>query len=403
MANAFSKPVEVVETAIQMLQNELVHTQLVWLNGIGDFANKFNDTITVRVPAPSRGHTRVLRGAGAQRNLTVSDLTEDSFPVTLTDVAYHLAMLTDEEMTFDLQNFASQVLSRQVRGVADILEEGCVDMIVNAPYAASGAVHNVASDDFFKGVNAARRALDEDLVPQDRILVVGTAVAEALLNDDRFIRVDSAGPSAVSAIQEARLARIYGYDIFVSPMIPHGAAYLYHRTAFIMATRTPALPLGSVQAGAIASSPGQQITLRWLVDYDPTITSNRSLVDTYVGYKVVEDPNGVGFIRARKIQLIPGGSGTTAVNVGVDLAPVAGSNSTITAAAGPDHTVQLRVMDEFGDDRTADSTFASSDSSKATVSSTGLVTGVAAGTTTVTSTLTTSAGNRTANEVITVS
>lgn len=393
MANAFSKPVVVVDTAIQMLQQELVHTQLVWLNGIGDFTNKFNDTITVRVPAPSRGHTRVLRGAGAQRNLTVSDLTEDSFPVTLTDVAYHLAMLTDEEMTFDLTNFAAQVLQRQVRGVADILEEGCVDMIENAPYAANGAVHNVDPDDFFKGVNAARRALDEDLVPQDRILLVGTAVAEALLNDDRFIRVDSSGQSAVSALQEARLARIYGYDIFVSPMIHHGAAYLFHRTAFIMATRTPALPLGAIQAGALSSSPGQSgITLRWLVDYDPTITSNRSLIDTYVGYKVVTDPNGVGFIRARKIQLNASS---------IDVGPASG-DATITAAGGADHTLQLKVIDSSGDDVTAGATFVSGTPAKATVASGGLLTGVASGVTTVTASYVTPGGTKTDTIDITV-
>jgi hypothetical protein len=212
--------------------------------------------------------------------------------------------------------------------------------------------------------------------------LVGTAVAEALLNDDRFIRADSAGEAAAtSALQEARLSRIYGYDIFVSPMIDHGAAYMFHRTAFIMATRTPALPMGAIQAGALASAPGQNIALRWLVDYDPTITSNRSLIDCYVGYKVVEDPNGVGFVRARKIQLVP----EAAAVGGVSVSTVSG-DATITAAAGPDHTVQLRVIDQFGDDVTAVSTFASSVPADATVSAGGLVTGVSDGSTTITAT-----------------
>ena len=388
MANAFIKPVEVVDTALQLLQNELVLSQLVWLNGVGDFANKFNDTITVRVPAPSRGHTRALRGAGAARNLTVSDLTEDSWPVTLTDVAYHLAMLTDEEMTFDLRNFAQQVLSRQVRGVADILEEGIRDTIVNAPYA--GNVHQVAPADFFKGVNAARRAMDEDFVPADRILLVGTAVEESILNDDRFIRYDSQGQSAVSALQEARIGRIYGYDIVVSPLIPHGDAYMFHRTAFIMATRVPALPLGAIQAGAVASSPGQNFALRWLVDYDATITSNRSLVDCYVGYKALVDPNDVGFVRARKIHLIP-----DSIDVGV--AP--GDSATVSAA---DPTAQLRVIDANGDDVTAGSTFAVTSGTSVTVSAAGLVTReTTLGASTITASYVTPAGTETDTQVIT--
>lgn len=390
MANAFSKPVEVVDTALQMLQNELVLSQLVWLNGIGDFANKFNDTITVRVPAPSRGHTRALRGVGAARNLTVSDMTEDSWPITLTDVAYHLAMLTDEEMTLDLRNFAQQILARQVRGVADILEEGVRDLIVNAPYAASGNVHEVAGTDFFKGVNSARRAMDEDLVPADRILLVGTAVEEQILNDDRFIRADSQGQAAVSALQEARLGRIYGYDIMVSPLIPHGDAYLFHRTAFVMATRTPALPMGAVQAGAIASSPGQNFALRWLVDYDATITSNRSLVDCYVGYKALVDPNGVGFIRARKIHLIPST---------IDVTLASGESATVSAA---DPTVQLRVVDANGDDVTATSTFAVTAGTSVTVNAAGLVTRTGTtGASTVTASYVTPSGTRTDTQVIT--
>ena len=390
MANAFVKPTEVVDTAIQMLQNELVLSQLVWLNGIGDFANKFNDTITVRVPAPSRGHTRILRGTGAQRNLTVSDLTEDSFPVTLTDVAYHLAMLTDEEMTLDLRNFAQQVLARQVRGVADILEEGVRDTIQNAPYAAAGAVHEVAPVDFFKGVNSARRAMDEDYIPADRILLVGTAVEEQILNDDRFIRYDSQGQAAVSALQEARLGRIYGYDIIVSPLISHGAAYMFHRTAFIMATRTPALPLGAVQAGAVASSPGQNFALRWLVDYDPTITSNRSLVDCYVGYKAVTDPNGVGFVRARKIHLIP---------ASVDVQVGAGDSATVSAA---DPTAQLKVVDANGDDVTANATFAVTSGTSVTVNAAGLVTRTGTtGASTITASYVTPSGTRTDTQVIT--
>lgn len=393
MANAFVKPTEVVNTAIQMLQNELILTNLVWLNGIGDFAHKFNDTITVRVPAPSRGHTRALRGVGAARNLTVSDFTEDSFPVTLTDVAYHLGVLTDEEMTLDVESFAAQILPRQVRGVADILEEGVRDLIVGAPYSAAGAVHEVAPTDFFKGVNGARRALNELYIPQGRVLLVGTAVTEQILNDDRFIKYDSQGQSAVSALQEARLGRIYGYEIIESTLIPHGDAYLYHPTAFIAATRAPAPPLGAVKSTAISGD--QRIAMRWLVDYDPTITSNRSLIDTYFGLKVVEDPNGIGFVRARKIHLIPGS---------VDLGLGAGvANATITAAGGDDHTAQLKVTDANGDDVTAASTYVSSDATKATVgNTTGLVTGVAAGTTTITASYVTPSGTRTDTLVITV-
>jgi hypothetical protein len=55
----------------------------------------------------------------------------------------------------------------------------------------------------------------------------------------------------------------------------------------------------------VASTSSQNgIALRWLGDYDPSVTSDRSLVDCFVGYKAIVDPLP-GFVRATKIQLKP--------------------------------------------------------------------------------------------------
>ncbi len=40
MAHTFLKPTVVVDTAIKLLQREIILPQLVWLNGMGDFAGK---------------------------------------------------------------------------------------------------------------------------------------------------------------------------------------------------------------------------------------------------------------------------------------------------------------------------------------------------------------------------
>ena len=54
MANSFLKPTVVVDTAIKLLQREIVLPQLVWLNGLGDFSGKYQDTITsASPPVPS--------------------------------------------------------------------------------------------------------------------------------------------------------------------------------------------------------------------------------------------------------------------------------------------------------------------------------------------------------------
>lgn len=369
MANAFLKPNIVINTILGMLQNELVLPNFVWKDGLGDFSGKYNDTVTIRIPHPTVAHTRQLRAAGPGRNLTASDLTETAVDVRLTDVVYNLINLTDEERELDVRSFGVDVLPRQVRAVSEQLEYGIGYTIENAPYQNINAV---ATDGIWNGVIGARRFLQDQKVPREgRVLLVGHAVEEALLLDDRFTRYDSGGQEAANRLSEATIGRLAGYTVVVVDTIPHGAAYLYHPTAFCMVSRAPGAPFSNAVATAATMSQNG-VALRWLGDYDSTATTDRSLVDTWVGYKSISDPIP-GFVRASRIQLQ------------ATAADIAGPASIAPAA-----TSQLALIDNYGDDRAIDSaqvTWASATPSVATVSATGLVTAVSAGTSVITATL----------------
>ncbi|WP_099021275.1 P22 phage major capsid protein family protein [Mycolicibacterium palauense] len=368
MANAFVKPNAIINTILGMLQEDLVLPYYVWKDGLGDFAGKHNDTITIRIPQPTIAHTRQLRATGADRLMQVSDLTETTIDVKLTDVVYNLIALTDEERELDVRSFGVDVLPRQVRSVSEQLEFGVADTIKNAPYQQ---ILSVADDAIYNGVIRARRQLNDAKVPREgRFLLVGSAVEEALLLDDRFVRYDSAGEPGASRLQTARIGRIANYEVVVVDTIPHGAAFLFHPTAFVMVTRAPGKPFSNVVAtSAVASENG--VALRWLGDYDSSLTTDRSLVDTWCGYKAVVDPDP-GFVRATRLQLAITSAGTDLGNTGA-----------VTAAAGANNTRQLTLIDDHDDDRAWEATWDSSDPTKATVDA-GLVTGVAAGTTTIT-------------------
>lgn len=384
MAHSFLKPTVVVDTAIKLLQREIVLPQLVWLNGIGDFAGKYQDTITIRVPARTVAHRRALRGTGAARNLVTEDLTENAIPVTLDHDVYHAVALTDEELTLDITDFASQVLNRQIRAVAEDLENGLADTIAGANYAQNNMIVNATETTLWDAVVDARRKLNDKYVDRSgRVLVVGSAVEAAFLKDETFARYDSTGDSPNSALRDASIGQVAGLNVVVSDALKHGDAYLFHPTAFIMATRPPAAPRGANFTSA-ASAAG--LAIRWLMDYDYSATTDRSLVDTFVGYQAVSDPVD-GFVRAVKIRL-----NATSVTVGGDNA--------VTAASGADHTAQLTATTNWGEDVTSGATWTSSAPAKATVSSTGLVTGVAAGTTNITASFD---GVTSTNFVVTVS
>lgn len=364
MANAFLKPNVIINTILGMLQDELVLPGFVWKDGLGDFGGKYNDTVTIRIPHPTIAHTRQLRAVGADRNMVASDLTETAVDVKLTDVVYNLINLTDEERELDVRSFGVDVLPRQVRAVSEQIEYGLSYTIENAPYQSVAAV---AEDAIWNGVIQSRRFLNDSKVPRDgRILLVGHAIEEALLLDDRFIRYDSAGQAGANRLIEATIGRLAGYNVVVVDTIPHGSAYLFHPTAYCMVTRAPGAPFTNAVATAATMSENG-VALRWLGDYDSRATTDRSLVDTWVGYKAISDPVP-GFVRGARIQL----KATSADLVGPS-----------TVAHGS--AAQLALVDNNGDDRALDPTvtWTSSDATKATVSK-GQVTGVAAGNATIT-------------------
>jgi len=368
MAHSFLKPTVVVDTAIKLLQREIILPQLVWLNGIGDFAGKYQDTITIRVPARTVAHRRSLRGTGAARNLVTEDLTENAIPVTLDHDVYHAVALTDEELTLDIYDFAGQVLNRQIRAVAEDLENGLADTIAGANYSQNNMIVNATTSTMWEAIVDARRKLNDKYVDRNgRVLVVGSAVEAAFLKDDTFKRYDSTGDSPNSALRDATIGQVAGLNVVVSDALMHGDAYMFHPTAFIMATRPPAAPRGANFTSA-ASAAG--LAIRWLMDYDYSATTDRSLVDTFVGYQSVVDPVD-GFVRACKIRL-------TATSVAVS------GTASVTAASGAGNTSKLTATTNWGEDVSSKATWVSSAPAKATVSSTGLVTGVAAGTTNIT-------------------
>jgi hypothetical protein len=364
MANAFLKPNVIINTVLGMLQNELILPQFIWKDGLGDFSGKYNDTVTIRIPHPTIAHTRQLRAVGAARNMTASDLTETAVDVRLTDVVYNLINLTDEERELDVRSFGVDVLPRQVRAVAEQLEYGVGYTITQAPYQT---VNLSAADQLWNGVIAARRELNDAKVPRDgRVLLIGHAIEEALLLDDRFIRYDSAGQDGASRLLEAKIGRLAGYDVVVVDTIPHGAAFLFHPTAFCMVTRAPGAPFSNAVATAATMSENG-VALRWLGDYDSQATTDRSLVYTWVGFKAISDPTP-GFVRASRIQLT-----ATAADI---LGP-----TTVSHTGSP---IQLALIDNNGDDRAIDPTVTWSSSSGAATVVGGLVTGVSAGSPTIT-------------------
>ncbi len=306
MPNTFLKTGVIANATIGLLYRELVIARTVWTDAVnpGEFTGALNDTVNLRVPARRAARKRTLRAGTPIVNDTS---TEFSVPVKLDTDVYNGAPITDEELTLDITNFAAQVLNPQVRAVVEGIEDEIADEIEGADYSVAdgnlldptnGAFVVSGATDWYRVAARAASILDARFVPtSDRTLLIGSTVKEEISLDERFIRADSIGAEGANQLlRERTIGRIAGFNVVYSPFIGANDAYAYHRTAFVLATRAPAIPAGATFArvqgvgqpgGAVGTYDG--LAVRWLRDYDYSNTTDRSLVNTWVGTATVED------------------------------------------------------------------------------------------------------------------
>jgi len=302
--NTYLKAATIARATVGLLYRDLVVARTVWSDAVnpGEFTGALNDTVTMKVPARRTARKRTLRAGTAIVNDTS---VEFGVPVQLTTDVYNGAPITDEELTLDITDFAGQVLQPQVRAVVEGVDTEIIDEIEGASYG-SMTIDPTAADfvvsgqtDWYLAAVRARRMLNDNHVPQaGRTLLIGNGVEEQILRSDRFVRADSYGDGAATALQEATIGRIAGFDVVLSTEIADNAAYAYHRTAFVLATRAPVVPRGANFAqiqGAGGAAGGSDfydgLSVRWLMDYDYTNTTDRSLVNTWVGTATVTEPD----------------------------------------------------------------------------------------------------------------
>lgn len=319
MANTFLKPTKIANTVIGLLYRELTVARTVWTDAInpGEFSGALDDTVNMRIPARRTARKRTLRAGTA---ITNDVSVEFSQAVKLTTDVYNGAPVTDEELTLDIVDFATQVLNPQIKAVAEGVEDEVVDEIEGATYPAGMTIDPTDTEFVVSGATdwylvAARAAklLDLKNVPvTERTLLVGADVKEQIVTSDRFSRWDSVGQQATDALQDRTIGRIADFTAVYSPSIDADAAFAYHRTAFVLAARAPLVPRGATSAivrtaGGAAGAPGfyDGLSVRWLNDYDYTNTTDRSLVNTWVGTATVLDPiNPAGADNAGNKQLM---------------------------------------------------------------------------------------------------
>jgi hypothetical protein len=277
------KPEKLAATAVGMLEQELVIPNLFQKEGIDQFKGADNDTVSVKVEGVLPFHDYAFRN-DRSAPIVFDEYKERKIAVTFGGNVYSAVKVTDEQNDFDLDDWG-KLLRPQVKAVGRGLQRRAVGTLLGQDYAVTigGAEANLRG-----AIIEARRVLNKLNVPDDqRYLLVGSDFESALLSDDKLNLAQNVGDSeAESALQTATITNRFGFKIVVDQTIPSDAAFAFAGSAFVFLSGAPSVPQ-SVPYGATQSFEG--IALRWVRDYDPTYMQDRSVVNTYAGFRAVTD------------------------------------------------------------------------------------------------------------------
>lgn len=294
--NTYVKSDIVVDTAIGLLQREIVLPKLVWTNGVGGWEGRQNDTITIRIPATAVARERTMRSADT---IQVDALSEDSIAVKIDKQLYSGTPTTLEELTLDISDFTRQKIVPPIRAITEAYENKVAALIASAPYQTTHVFDAAHPIDAFADADLQ---LDEDNVPTgERVFVVGTKLYNAIRKSDQWVNFAWNGSDA--ALRKGQVGEVLGYTLIRSKAIDAEDGYCFHKTAFVVGNRAPAVPQGAAAGGSAASSDGS-FALTWVRDYDFTNQVDRQVFSTFYGGNVVLDDDT--FKRGAKISLNAG-------------------------------------------------------------------------------------------------
>lgn len=276
------KPEKIVQTAVVALEESLVIPATFQREGIDNYKGADDDTINVIVEGVLPYRSYGWRN-DRSTSLVFDEYKERKVPVTFGGDIYSGVRLTDEQNDMDLQGWA-KLASKQTETIGRGLERKAVDCAQAAPYEV---VVQLDEANLKTSLIKLRAIMNKLRVPGGRRLLLGDDIEAAILDDDRLNLASAVGDAeAQTALREATIGRKYQFDFVTASELPSDEGIAMFDSAFIFATGAPSVPQ-SVPFGASASYEG--VALTWLRDYETEKRRDRSVFNTYQGFRYVDD------------------------------------------------------------------------------------------------------------------
>lgn len=273
MAHTFIHDAQTIAAlAVKLTGKDMNLAKLISTDAAADFGE--GSGATVRVPVPGAVPTRTKPIGDKTTALVADELAEKFIDVTLTDHLYNVVVLSEGDLSLEIEDYARQVLAPQTRAIAAKIEALTAAAITATPETTS--VTYSASEPA-KAITASRRILRQNGVPESAKLTaaVGASVYADLLDAPAGQGFDANG------------THVRGVEVVESTRLAAGDIAVFIPSAFTLVARAPRVPAGAAYGASITtplvdSERGAQFAARVINDYDSNVAADRSLVSSFV-------------------------------------------------------------------------------------------------------------------------
>lgn len=299
MANTFITPNVIASRGIATLYNNTLLAALVSQDFNEEFNGKVGDTITIRKPATFQAATFNT----TTRTTTWQEATEDSVDVKLDTIKHVPFHVTDEQMTLEISDFQTQLLTPAMEALAQGIDGSLAEKLVDVAEGAGGGGTVNMTDDPATPDSAnyvfrkARERLTRNKLPLlDRYAVLSPEATTVTLGDEIFLAADKSG--STDALRNAIIGRALGFETYETQVFGSGAGdagqadgVAFHKSAVIAAIRPLNKPRGvAAENAAVKNYKG--LSLRVIYSYDEEAKQDQVVVDMLYGLATAY-PEGV--------------------------------------------------------------------------------------------------------------
>jgi hypothetical protein len=274
---------------IKRLHANMVISALVRRDFSAETASK-GDVVNIQ----KRGNVTVRDKA--QGTPITSDAPEsDKIPITLDKHKYISWAIEDHTASKALQK-GLDYLEDAVPTLAEQIEKDVLDLYASVAMTAGAAGTDLSVNTILQ----SRKQLNDARCPQGgRIFMTSTKDEIVLLELDKFTDTSIRGAEGATALREAQLGRMHGFDFYMSQLMPvvtgtpdttHNLAF--HPRAFVLTSRAIAQPpSGAGALSQIIVDPVTGLAFRYTQGYSIKDQAMIHTVDVLYGVAAVEADN----------------------------------------------------------------------------------------------------------------